>query len=226
MTVGESATVKARQPPPGSWRIWLLVVVAVGATTAMAFPYLLLDPATSRIPTTGPLHYALLITHVFTAAVALVSGPLQFVPRIRAHRRVHRIIGRCYVLLGVLPSALAGIPLAMLSDRLITQVGLTIPFLGWLVTGWLALRAIRRGDAEAHRDWMLRNLALTFLAVTARLLIPLMLLVQVPFVETAGLAASVPSLISIGQVLGWIVNLAAVETLIRHRRTALTILDT
>ena len=215
-----TASVARRSPGGRSWRNWLLFAVAVGATAAMASPYVLLDPAASRIETTGPVHYALLVTHVFTASVALVLGPLQFVGRVRAHRRVHRTIGRCYLLLGVLPSALAGIPLAMLSGRPVTQIGLTIPFLGWLVTGWLAFRAVRRGDVAAHRDWMLRNVALTFLAVTARILVPVMLLVQIPFSGTAALAASVPSLIAVGRVLGWVINLLLVEAVIRRRRRA------
>lgn len=203
-------------------RPWLLLVLAVGATAAMAYPYVLLDPAASRIETTGPLHYTLLVVHVLTAAVALVLAPLQYIPRLRARRRVHRTIGHCYLLLGVVPSASAGIPLAMLSGRPLTQVGLTIPFLGWLVTGWLAYRAIRRRAIAAHREWMLRNVALTFLAITARVLVPIMVVVLSPFVGGAALTANVPSLISVGQVLGWVVNLTAVEAVIRRRRIGRT----
>lgn len=218
MTSTEVAPASLRHPAGRPWRVWAMFVVAAGATAAMVFPYLLLDVDTSRIETTSELHYALLVTHIFTASVALVLGPLQFVPRIRAHRRVHRLVGRCYLFVGVLPSALAGIPVAMLSGRLVTQVGLIVPFVGWLVTAWLAVRAIRRGDVDAHREWMMRNFALTFLAVTARILVPVMLLVQLPFVGAGGIAAVVPTLIPVGQVLGWIVNLAIVEVLIRRRR--------
>ena len=79
-------------------------------------------------------------------SLALVLGPLQFVPAIRARRRVHRTIGRTYLLGGVLPSALAAVPVALLSGRLVTQIGLTIPAVLWLVTGALAYRAARRRD--------------------------------------------------------------------------------
>lgn len=197
-----------------------MFVVAIGASAGMAYPYLLLDMSASRLTVTSPLHYGLLVAHIATATIALVLGPLQFVPRIRARRRVHRAIGRTYLLAGVLPSALVGIPVAILSGRPITQIGLTIPFVLWLVTGVLAVRAIRRGDVAAHRAWMTRNYALTFLAVTARILVPLSLLVQIPFTGTAGLAAMAPSLIPIGQVAGWVVNLAVAEVLIRRRRRA------
>jgi hypothetical protein len=90
----------------------------------------------------------------------------------------------------------------------------------WLVTGGLAYRAARRRDFTVHRDWMLRNYALTFLAVTARVLVPLLLLVQLPF--SAGDAASIgeraPSMIPIGQTAGWIINLVVAESIIRRRR--------
>jgi hypothetical protein len=220
MTFSTFAGAGTRARAGANWRIWMMFIVAVAATVAMAYPYAQLDVSTSRIRTTSDLHYALLVAHIFAASVALVLGPLQFVPRIRAHRRVHRSIGRCYLLVGVLPSALVGIPVAMLSGRLMTQVGLTLPFLGWLVTGWLAVRAIRHGDVVAHQEWMMRNFALTFLAVTARILVPMMLIVLLPFVGAAGLTSVVPLLISVGQVLGWVINLAIVEVLIRRRRAA------
>jgi hypothetical protein len=122
-------------------------------------------------------------------------------------------------MLGVVPSALAGIPVALLSDQLITQVGLVVPAVGWLVTAWLAVRAIRRGDVEAHRSWMTRNYALTFLAVTARIVVPLILLTQlaVGAVALESAADTATGLIPIGQVLGWVINLVVAEVVIRRR---------
>src|SRR3954469_18278504 len=134
---------------------WAALVVAVVVTAVLVAPYLGLDIRASRLSVSGELHYGLLVAHIFTAAVALVLGPLQFVPAIRARRRVHRRIGRTYLLAGVLPSALVGVPLALLSGRLLTQVGLTIPAVLWLVTGALAYRAARRRDYTRHRNWMM-----------------------------------------------------------------------
>jgi uncharacterized membrane protein len=221
MTTSVSAGVPSRATTR-SRRAWVLFAVAAVAGTIMVAPYVLLDVDASRIEVRDGLHYGLLVAHVFTALVALVLGPLQFVPAIRARRPVHRRIGRCYLLLGVVPSALAGIPVALLSDRLITQVGLVVPAVGWLVTAWLAVRAIRRGDVEAHRSWMTRNYALTFLAVTARIVVPLILLTQVAVGAVAlGSAAAVATgLIPIGQVLGWVINLMVAEVVIRRRRRA------
>jgi hypothetical protein len=68
---------------------------------------------------------------------------------------------------------------------------------------------------------MMRNYALTFLAVTSRILVPLLLLAQIPFTTTSAdsIGDNAPSMIPIGQALGWIVNLIAAEALIRRRRS-------
>jgi putative effector of murein hydrolase LrgA (UPF0299 family) len=98
--------------------------------------------------------------------------------------------------------------------------GLLIPAVAWLVTAWLAVRAIRRRDIEGHRSWMTRNYALTFLPVTARILVPLTLLAQIPLSggTLASAADSASSVIPIGQVLGWVINLVIAEVVIRRRR--------
>lgn len=90
----------------------------------------------------------------------------------------------------------------------------------WLVTGGLAYLAARRRDFAAHRDWMTRNYALTFLAVTSRVLVPLMLLAQIPFggAGAGSIGDRAPSMIPVGQTLGWIVNLVVAEVLVARRR--------
>ncbi|WBB62455.1 DUF2306 domain-containing protein [Streptomyces sp. WMMC500] len=213
----------ARRPSPSgarSRRVWVLLAVASAAGPVLVVPYLPLGLAGSRLDVGGGLHRGLLAGHVFTAFVALVLGPPQFVPAIRARRRVHRAIGRTYLLGGVLPAAVTAVPVALLSGRTVTQIGLTVPAVGWLLTGWLAYRAARAGEFETHRRWMMRNYALTFLAVTARAAVPLLLIAGAPFRDagtdgSAGDAAT--DLIPVGQVLGWVVNLAVVELMIRRR---------
>jgi hypothetical protein len=194
--------------------------VAIVVSLVLVAPYLSLDIDDSRLDVSGTVHYAVLVAHIFTAAVALVLGPLQFVATIRARRRLHRAIGRVYLLAGVVPSAVTVVPVAVWSGRLLTQTGLTTAAVLWLVTGGLAYRAARRRDFGTHREWMLRNYALTFLAVTARILVPLLLLARIPFAgESAGsIAEHASAMIPVGQTAGWIVNLIVVEAVIRRRR--------
>jgi uncharacterized membrane protein len=201
---------------------WLLLIVAIAFGVVLVSPYLSLDLDSSRLEMRDSLQYAVLIVHIFTAAVALVLGPLQFIPKIRARRRIHRAIGRTYLLAGVLPSAVATIPVAIWSGRLLTQLGLTTAAVLWLVTGALAYRAARRRDFASHRAWMMRNYALTFLAVTSRILVPAILLAQIPLgvSDPGSIGERATSMIPLGQTLGWIVNLLVVEVLIRTTRRA------
>lgn len=218
MTAGPAAA------PRSARKVWLMFIIAAAFGAVLVSPYLLLDINNSRLDLAGGAHYALLVTHIFTALIALVLGPLQFIPAIRTHRHIHRTIGRLYLLAGVLPSALTAIPVALLSGRLITQIGLTIPAILWLITGALAYRAARRHDYTRHQNWMMRNYALTFLAVTSRILVPLLLLAQIPFTTLSfgSIGDNAAAMIPVGQALGWIVNLIAAETLIKRRHAAKT----
>src|SRR4051812_25157790 len=101
MTAGPAAAT-----PPRARKIWLMFIVATVFGAVLISPYLLLNINNSRLDVNGETHYALLVIHIFTAFIALVLGPLQFIPSIRARRRIHRTIGRFYLLAGVLPSAL------------------------------------------------------------------------------------------------------------------------
>ena len=136
MTAGPAAAT-----PRKARKTWLMFIVATVVGAVLVSPYLLLDVSDSRLDVNGHAHYAVLVAHVFTAFIALVLGPLQLIPTIRRRRQIHRTIGRLYPFAGVLPAALAAVPVALLSGRLITQIGLTVPTILWLVSGTLAYRA-------------------------------------------------------------------------------------
>jgi uncharacterized membrane protein len=198
-----------------------MLFAAIGFSSVLAYPYLGLNMEDARLDVDSVGQYVLLVVHIFTATLAIVLGPLQFMAKVRAHRKIHRIIGRVYLLGGVLPAGVTAVPVALLSGRPITQVGLTIAAVLWLVTGFLAYRAVRRRDFTAHREWMMRNYALTFLAVTSRILVPLMLVAQIPFTPGGrdAIRALAPDMTPIGQTLGWIINLIIVEIVIRRAPT-------
>ncbi|WP_263655455.1 DUF2306 domain-containing protein [Nonomuraea aurantiaca] len=115
-----------------------MLSVAIIVSLVLIYPYLGLDIDNSRLDVRDSLHYYVLVGHIFTAAVALVLGPLQFIPKVRARRRIHRTLGRVYLLAGVLPSAMTTIPVAVWSGRLMTQIGLTTAAVLWLITAGLA----------------------------------------------------------------------------------------
>lgn len=125
-----------------------------------------------------------------------------------------------FLALGTVAFVVTGLPLALSAETLFQQVGLVIPVLLWplfAVAGW---RAIRRRDVTAHRAWMTRLYAVTFFAVAARMIVPLLLLVQLPWILTVyggDVERVVERSVPVGQWLGWIVDLAIAEWLIRRR---------
>ncbi|MEJ2087413.1 MAG: DUF2306 domain-containing protein [Gammaproteobacteria bacterium] len=113
--------------------------------------------------------------HVLGSGVALLLGGFQFVARIRSARIVlHRWLGRIY-LVAVLIGGIGGAVLAVRADGgLVARLGFFLLAVVWLVSGWQAYAAVRRGDIATHRLWMTRNFALTFAAVTLRVYLGIM----------------------------------------------------
>jgi uncharacterized membrane protein len=216
-------TTAAREARSRTPRLVLAILaIAVVATPVLAFPYVLLDRAASRIDVQTDAAWVLLVIHVPCAATAMILGALQFVPRIRANRRRHRIIGRTFLGLGTVAFVLTGIPLAITTpDGNLTRFGVLVPAVLWPPVAVTAFRAIRGGDVHRHREWMTRLYAITFFAITARVVTPLLLLAQVPVMQSrydGDVQAAVSASIPYGQWLGWIVNLTLAELIIRRWR--------
>jgi uncharacterized membrane protein len=122
--------------------------------------------------------------HVAGAATALLLGPFQFLPRLRAnHRALHRWIGRTYVI-GCLSGGVGGLFMAFgTTAGPIASVGFGGLAVCWIlanIEGW-RMAVNRRFDA--HRAWMIRSFALTFAAVTLRLYVPLALIFPIAFLD-------------------------------------------
>lgn len=112
--------------------------------------------------------------HFLGGGLALLLGPWQFSPRLRARFLAgHRWIGRAYVI-AVLTGAVAGLYMAPRADGgLVSAAGFGLLAALWILTVGLAWSAARSGDIAAHRRWMVRNFALTYAAVMLRLYLPL-----------------------------------------------------
>lgn len=118
---------------------------------------------------------ALFLLHVCGGAVALLAGPWQLLPRLRARRpRLHRATG--YVYVGAV--AVAGVAGLVLGVRAwggpVAQLGFSALAIAWLVTTAVGLRRILGGDRAGHRVWITRSVALTFAAVSLRMQAPLL----------------------------------------------------
>ncbi|MEO8244767.1 MAG: DUF2306 domain-containing protein [bacterium] len=114
--------------------------------------------------------------HVLGGPLALALAPLQLWTGLRMRRpALHRWSGRLYAL-AVLIAGLAGLTLAPTSDASwFARLGFMTLASVWISTTWFGISLAMRGDYARHRWWMQRSLALTFSAVTLRVIMaPLM----------------------------------------------------
>lgn len=115
----------------------------------------------------------LISLHVVGAGLALLISPVQLVIY-RRHRVLHRYLGRVYFV-AVIAGSVGGYYMAWHAQGgFISSLGLGILATLWWSFTLLAVSHARRGDIAAHRRWMLRSFALTYAAVTLRLMSPLL----------------------------------------------------
>lgn len=157
------------------------------------------------------VHRLGIMTHVVAAGLALLLGPWQFIPALRRRSpRLHRQIGTAYLALGVLPGGAAGFYMSWLAfGGTVSHTGFALGSLLWLATGVLAFTAAKARRFEIHRDWMIRNFALTFAAVTLR--------VQLGTCFGAGLRFE--EFYPILAWSSWIPNLIVAELIVRWLRS-------
>jgi uncharacterized membrane protein len=149
--------------------------------------------------------------HVAGGIGALLAGPWQFSERLRTRRlSLHRWLGRFY-LIEVALGSIAGLIMSAVSmEGLPAHLGFGVLAILWFVTGWRAYREIRRGNIDAHRNWMARNFALTLAAVTLRTWLPLMIFALHWSFHVSYIIVS---------WLCWIPNLFIAEWMIARRRS-------
>lgn len=151
------------------------------------------------------------VAHIIGSTVFLLLGALQFAPSLR-RRRWHRLAGRVVAPAGLV-SAASGLWMAVAYD-LPANSGLALMLIRIVLAPAMAAAivvaflAIRRGDVPTHSAWMTRAYAIGLGAGTQVLTImPWVLLVGEPdeFAYTVLMA------------LGWAINLAVAEVVIRRR---------
>ena len=182
---------------------WSVMIVLALLMFLLALRYLIFDPEQVYFEPQKAVYFAhttRILTHIVGAMVATIIGPFQFLPQIITNRylKLHRWLGRTY-LMGVLVGGLAGLYMAFLAyGGLPARLGFGLLAILWLLSGLVAYRHIRNKEIQSHRQWMVRNYALTFAAVTLRLWLIVFQVVGVEFLEayiTVAWLCWVPNLI-------------------------------
>jgi uncharacterized membrane protein len=149
-------------------------------------------------------------SHVLFGPLALVAGPLQFRRDILARRRaLHRNIGRVYVVSAIMTGAI-GLYMAPYSHGgMVTHLAFGLLSVVTIFTTGMAYARIRAFHVAAHREWMIRSLALIFAAVTLRF--------EVPIVVAVHQGAFTPAY-QVVSWLCWVPNLLWAEWYVRRTR--------
>jgi hypothetical protein len=114
------------------------------------------------------------LTHMLIAPIALLVGPFQFFPRLRArYPRVHRTCGRIYVAACVISGLGALATSFYASGGPVAGFGFGLLAVCWIAASIGAWRAAVRRDFALHQLLMRFSYAMTFGAVTLRLQIPI-----------------------------------------------------
>jgi uncharacterized membrane protein len=107
--------------------------------------------------------------HIVPAFVLVFIVPLQFWSGFRnRYLRIHRILGRIAMILGLV-IALSGFTLLLHPVGGVTEIAAIICFGGFfliaLMRAWLLAR---RGEIDAHREWVIRAMGVALGVATVR----------------------------------------------------------
>ena len=145
--------------------------------------------------------------HVGLAPVAMALAPFQFWRGLRMRRpAVHRWIGRGYGV-AVLVSGIGGLVMSVTTEAgAVAAWGFGILAVLWLAITARAVILAVQGRIDAHRQWMIRSVALTFGGVTLRLYLPIVFATGLPFDASYSVIAW----------LAWVPNLIVAEMWLRR----------
>lgn len=206
--------VQSSKPTLGKKFGWALLLLMALFPVLISSSYLTLKP--ENIPFTEQkavylAHHAILMIHIVASMLAILIGPFQFLPRLRQGRllKFHRWLGRAY-LLSVLFGGIGGLYMAQFGyGGLISELGFAALAILWLYSGTMAYKRIRNKEIEAHRQWMIRNYALTLAGAMLRVWMPISIVALGLEFVTAYRAIA---------WLCWVPNLLLAEWIIRRRK--------
>jgi uncharacterized membrane protein len=156
--------------------------------------------------------------HISFAGLALVVGPFQFAKAIRRRNiKVHRWMGRVYVIAVALGSAAAFVMSFVSSVAFAGFFGFGTLAVLWAWTTYRAYRAARNRDFASHQAWMIRSFALTFAAPTLRIWLLTLINVQLLFGHGVSAGQAFQTAYYVLPFLCWLPNIVVAELIIRRR---------
>jgi uncharacterized membrane protein len=191
--------------------LWWLMALGSVSIAAISYRYLLPHPFVSPDIAKNLMARPWLVVHAVAASTALILGPTQFLPRLRAKAPgFHRWTGRTYVCACLVGGA-SGLLLAAGTDAgPLAQAGFATLAVAWIVANVQAWRLALAGRYAEHRRWMVRSFAMTFAAVTLRVYLPFGAMLAHDFMAAYRAIAW----------LSWVPNLIVAEIYLRRPHAA------
>jgi hypothetical protein len=123
--------------------------------------------------------------HITFGGIAMLTGWTQFIQKLRdRYVNTHRTIGKIYVG-SVMLSSLAGFYIALFASGGIPSIlGFGSLAAAWFFTILMAYTSILKREFKQHENWMIRNYALTFAAVTLRIYLPVSQMMHIDFITS------------------------------------------
>ncbi|WP_088043121.1 DUF2306 domain-containing protein [Bacillus sp. EAC] len=199
-----------------SW--WLLIIVSIGVMVPFLAPYLSFNPNNSRIViNSNNLQFPALVAHIIFACIALISGFFQFNSRIREKKpRIHRLLGRLYVISVFLSGLLAFAVIIYIENFAKATSFIALSFI-WLFTCWKGYKSALKRNMSEHRKWMIRSFGITLVAVSGRVIVPILLLIYAllnGFNLPGGREQMVEEVLNVNIWVGLLLNIMIVEWII------------
>jgi uncharacterized membrane protein len=165
----------------------------------------LIDASAAVWPRYEPIRLHL-IPHGVGGAFALVIGAAQFSSRLRRkHRRVHRFLGKVYIISNFVLAPVAVLMALKISPWFMT-VFTIVQAAALMAFTAAAYWSIRHKNVAQHREWMMRSYAVLLLFLEGRVLM------AIPAIGQQGMDSVV--------LVNWgclVVSLVAVEFILRWR---------
>ncbi|MCH2234647.1 MAG: DUF2306 domain-containing protein [Crocinitomicaceae bacterium] len=154
--------------------------------------------------------------HVGTGILVMLIGPFQFLKWLRnKYLEVHRIIGRIYVFTILGFAAPTGLIMAFYAEGgLWSTIGFSLMSITWFLTTYLAVVAAKNKKIRSHEKWMYRSYAMSFSAVTLRLLVPAMSIPNFGFSDHFVVVSTA--------WISWLINLIIIELYLKIKFKSLT----
>jgi hypothetical protein len=118
---------------------------------------------------------AFFYVHLFFGVIATLAGfPLFFSRIIPFRSRIHRYVGKAYIIAILFFTAPTGLYLSFYAEGgFWASIGFFLMSLAWILPTYLAYQKIIAGNIVGHYRWIIRSYAMTLSGVTLRLFTPI-----------------------------------------------------